>query len=333
MQSVLSIQSFGRKSEYRRAVFTILSFYAFASNRSTRVLLFTDEPEWFDDYLKDIPVDYVLLTPAKIKEMRGEIDFLHRMKIALIEETFQRFPGYVQFYADSDTFFAADPIPLIHTVTPEKSSMHLCEYSFSSVKDMPLPAGRTFRDFYQMVISRKFYHADGTVLNVTPEMLSWNAGVMIFHPDHQRFIPDVYALTDQFYPDSQNHASEQYAFSILLQQHTEIFPCDTVNYHYWYRIKKQIADQFLEARLNEDFKKELLQDKLLKVKHWTAILPGIFEQHEWTLRDHAVQLFNRNEYASGYKWTLKALIKKPFGSSGFIKDVLYHIKRQLSIEK
>jgi hypothetical protein len=87
----LVIQSFGRDNEYRRAILTILSFYAHSSlkREETKVLLFTDMPAYFSTFLEGLPVEYVLLTPEKIKSMRGEIDFLHRMKIAVIEEAFK----------------------------------------------------------------------------------------------------------------------------------------------------------------------------------------------------------------------------------------------------
>src|SRR5688500_15091363 len=108
-ESSLVIQSFGRENEYKRAILTVLSFYANCSlpDEQTRLMLFTDRPEYFSSYLSGLPVDFILLTPEKIKEMRGNIDFLHRMKIAVIEEAFDKTGGNI-IYADSDTFFVAD---------------------------------------------------------------------------------------------------------------------------------------------------------------------------------------------------------------------------------
>src|SRR5687768_10678009 len=110
----LVIQSFGRENEYRRAILTILSFYAYSSIEmdKTSVLLYTDKPEYFYGYLDGLPVNYILLTPEKIKKMRGDIDFLHRIKIAVIEEALILSDGAI-LYADSDSFFTGDPKPLI----------------------------------------------------------------------------------------------------------------------------------------------------------------------------------------------------------------------------
>lgn len=323
----LILQSFGREGEYKRAILTILSYFTHipAPYADSRVLLFTDKPEYFAPYVSGLPVDYVLLTPEKIREMRGAIDFLHRMKIALIEEAFAKTTGNM-LYADSDTFFTANPLPLLDQVSEDKAFMHLHEYRF--VRNLQ-DSTKTYHDFLDHVVSRDFELSDGSRLRVTPEHSSWNAGVMFFHPSHVRFIADVYKLTDQFYPASGSHASEQYAFSLMLQEHLRLEACDSVIYHYWYRIKKQIVDQFLDKELGGDFAGRPLHSKLEAVKRWTAMLPAHFEQHDWMIRDHAVQAFNDNQFSRGYKWAATFLLRNPMRHYPFLKDVLYHMKRQL----
>lgn len=327
----LALQSFGRESEYKRAVLTTLSFFAWykGEREDARVLLFTDRADYFAPFFHDLPVEYVLLTPDKITRMRGGIDFLHRMKIAVIEEAFS-LSGTNLLYADSDTFFIADPTPLMEQVAPGKSFMHEWEYRFEDMRHWKLPTGQSFRDFLALIESRIFYHADGSLLRITPEHSSWNAGVMMFHAAHAQFIPDVYALTEQFYPPSKNHASEQYAFSIVLQERTELLSCEDVIYHYWYRIKKQIIDQFLAEQLTPNWLRLSLEEKISSVKKWTLQLPGYFEKHEWMIQDHAIQAFNDDRFAEGYRWAAKAVLQKPFSSGPFLKDTFYHIKRYIT---
>jgi hypothetical protein len=329
-KQTIAIQSFGRESEYRRAALTILSFYAHTSVpvADTLVVLFTDRPQWFESCLDSLPVRYILLTPEKIKSMRGEIDFLHRMKIALIEEAFT-FCEESLLYADSDTFFTADPTPLVQQLGYSKAFMHLWEYRFESMSDLPLPAGSTFRDFLKLIETKTFRLADGTPVTIRPEQVSWNAGVMFFHHSQARFIPDVYALTDQFYPPTSNHASEQYAFSVILQEQVELQPCDSVIYHYWYRVKKQITDLFLATEITEQWKKQPLSEKVREVRRWTEMLPGYFEKHLLLVQDHAIQAFNEGRYAAGYKFAAAALLKSPLDRK-FIREIFYHTKRKLS---
>lgn len=328
MQSTLVLQSFGRENEYKRAILTVFSFYAYVSNTGTnKVLLFTDNPGYFDEYFTGLPVEYVLLTPEKIKVMRGEIDFLHRMKIALIEEAFSLAEGNL-IYADSDTFFIADPTEVSRQLTPEKSFMHVWEYQFKIMKDWGLPAGETFQAFYRLITSQSFMLSKGERIDVTPEMSSWNAGVMMFHPEHAKYIADVYTLTDQFYPPTLNHASEQYAFSVVLQTNTDLQRCYEVNYHYWNRVQKQVVDLFLAEKLTADWSRQTLQQKITIVKEWTRILPTHLQQHILIVQDKAIQAFNQNRFGRGYQFAAKSILKKPFDQR-FLKDVLYHTKRRL----
>lgn len=327
----LVLQSFGKETEYRRAILTVLSFFAHTSLglENCNVLLFTDKPDFFKPYLTGLPIEYVLLTPEKIRYMRGEINFLHRMKIALIEEAFAKTEGSI-LYADSDTFFIADPSSLINQASEDVSFMHLWEYQFESMRQLPLPAGKTFRAFLQLLENKSFELADHRVLKITPKHSSWNAGVMIFHHSHKRFIPDVYALTDQFYPSTQNHASEQYAFSIVLQENTELKPCDKVIYHYWHRIKKEIIDSYLLNLMTPAWERQPLEKKIEDVKTFTRSLPHIFDEHVLTLKDNSIQALNEGQFSKGYKWALKAVKKGAYADKKFIKDVLYHLKRQVT---
>jgi hypothetical protein len=218
---------------------------------------------------------------------------------------------------------------LMKKLSPDLSFMHVHEYPFEEMKNFPLPGGATFQAYLKHIENNSFKLADGSDFKISPKLSSWNAGVMMLHREHANFLPDVYALTEQTYPQTQNHASEQYAFSILLETRTKLHTCDSVIYHYWYRIKKQIVDEFLNENLNNVFAKKSLEEKITIVKKWTKELPSHFEKHVLTLKDNAVQRLNENKFGEGYAWAAKAIFKAPFSDKTFIKDVLYHFKRQM----
>jgi hypothetical protein len=322
----LVVQSFGRESEYRRAVLTIYSFFAF-NGTANAVILFTDNAPWFEPYFSEFPVQYVHLSSEKIKSMRGNIDFLHRMKIVEIEEAFELAQANL-LYADSDTFFTANSNALMASLSAKHSYMHLNEYTFESLKKWALPAGKTFLAFVQLIEKKEFQLTNSKVKYDT-KMCSWNAGVMMLHWEHRKLLKDVFLLTDQFFPETQNHASEQYAFSLILQTNTELKACDEVIYHYWYGVKKTIADDFLNKHLAELIKINQ-SEKLVKVKNWVEQLPAYFDQHLLSHKDNAIQAFNENNYKKGYSAALKAISKGAWADFKFIKDVLYHTKRNLS---
>lgn len=327
--NILLSQSFGKESEYRRVILAILSAFAFVDLKYIKVVLFTDKPSFFEKWFKGLDVEYVLLTPEKVKEMRGEIDFLHRMKIALIEETFVNHPQANIFYVDSDTFFIDSPLPVLNAVNENKAFMHLIEYEFEYLKDLPLPAGETFQAFYRYFNEYIFTLNNGSLLKVNNTNHSWNAGVMCFHSTHHRFINDVYLLTNKFYPATLNHASEQYAFSIMLEKFTDLQSCDTVVYHYWYRIKKQIIDILLAEDKFIDLESTDILHKISKLKPFLQKLPFYLDNHYLSLLDNAVQAFNKDSLSKGYSFYFKALSQKPFIALKQWRDVLYHTKRLL----
>ena len=326
MKSVLVTQSFGGENEYRRAIFMIWSFWAH-SLASAKVILFTDRPDYFDPYFLGKEVEYVMLTPSKMKLMRGRIDFLHRMKIAVIEEAFSR-SNTSLLYADSDTFFTADPSVLLAKLSPTDAFMHTREYAFEEIRNMPLPGGKTAQDFVALIDSNIFELADGSALKVPTQHWSWNAGAMLFHQSHAALLPNVYALTDQFYPATRNHASEQYAFSIIMQNKTILHSCEEIIYHYWYFVKKQIVDKFLENNLDWLLHANA-EEKINMILKWTQYLPLAFDRHIWMLRDQAIQAFHENKFAKGLRFAAWATLKNPF-SIAFTLDVGHHIKRWLT---
>ncbi len=329
---ILLTQSFGKESEYRRAILAILSVFCYweKPKEELQIVLFTDQPKFFNDWFKGLKVHYVSLTQNKIEKMRGEINFLHRMKITLIEETFRLFPQNDIFYIDSDTFFTASPLSIFNEINADTSFMHLKEYEFSFLKDLPLPAGETFQAFYRLIEQKEFKLSSLTKkLKITSHHSSWNAGVMCFHHTHYRFIEDVYKLTDYFYPNTQNHASEQYAFSIILQTNTQLLACENTVYHYWYRVKKEIIDHLLFQNSFKTLEKKSLNKKITSLKRLLKKLPKKLENNYLILLDNSIQSFNKNKFREGYLWYLKALAKQPLASLKILKDVLYHTKRLL----
>lgn len=324
---VLVVQSFGHEKEYLRAIFSVWSFYAHVSAdfNQSKTLLYTDNPDFFKGFFDDLNVEFVTLTPVRMKEMRGEKDFLHRMKISIIEEVFRRAEGNV-FYVDADSFFVDDPSGFFLKLNERVSFMHSDEYPFCELRQIPLPSGAPSHHVLKYLEEAELTDAEGNTLKISSSLFSWNAGALLLHPKHQFLLPDVYAITDQLYAATGNHASEQYAFSIILQTKTQLLNCDGAVYHYWYRIKKRIMDDYLIIRINATWRAYSRAKKEAQVLKWTKMLPGYLKNHPLALWDRAIQSFNRNEFANGYFWAIKSLVKSPLYIS-FIRDVAYHTRR------
>lgn len=324
----LVVVSFGNPGELNRAVFALLSFYAHSPHalKTTRALIYTDCTDYLKRSLQGMPAEYIALSADRIQEMRGAVNYLYRTKIVLIEDAFRR-AGTDLLYFDTDTFFMTDATPLLDQVSPQLSIMHRHEYLIDHWKDFPLPG--TVTNFYSFVKAGSVNLADGSVLPISPAMSSWNSGVMVLHESHRAYIPDVLALSDQFFAATRNRASEQYAFSIILQTRTRIEGCERMVYHYWLAVQKKIIDAFLAKEMDDHWTTRPLEEKLGAVREWTATLPAYLDSHVLTARQNAIDSLNARNFRVGLTWAAKAILKDPFGDRNFLPAVFSQLKTQL----
>lgn len=240
--------SYGNEREYKRTIFSILSFYTWCDSclGSTRIIIYTDSPNFFQSYLNGRNIEYFYLTQTILKEMSGNEDFNHRRKVLVIDLTFKRYPVNDVVFIDSDTFFIENAQILLNKFESKKSFMHTREYR---IKDAP----SIFAVFNQEHFPKKFIeNISGKAFKIGEELVffsgedySWNSGVLGLSSDFSFYMPDVLNLTDDFYANSKWFISEQLAFSFILQRKTEIFSADGLIYHYWGKRQKELMDKLL----------------------------------------------------------------------------------------
>lgn len=328
--NILLTQSFGREYEYKRAILAIWSYFAHVSpSLNTKVVLFTDKPEYFKKYLEGLPIEYSLLNDQKIKELKGNINFIHRMKIGIIKETLEKYNnGESLFYIDSDTFFIKNPQTVIDSISSNTFFMHLHEYEFSSIDINIRSINDPMRKLIEYIKNNTFKIEHNSKFKIRLNHSSWNAGVMIFDNSHKQYLNDVYSITEQLYSTTLCHASEQFAFSIIFQEKFDIQSCDNIVFHYWYRTRKIIIDLFLDKLLNDNWANLSLDTKKKEILKLTQTLPNYIETHPMIYEDHAIQAFNIDDFKNGYSYAIKSLLKRP-NNIKLIKDILYHTKRKL----
>lgn len=322
---LLVTQSFGRESEYKRVILSVLSFWALYSGDRSQVktVLSTDNPNYFKPYFEGIPVEYIMLSPEKIKQMRGEIDFIHRMKIALIEEAFQRYLGADMLYVDSDTIFLEDPKSLLENIVGNNSFMHLVEFEYGEYKKFANQGSgeANHSPFIKFLESKKFVTSRGE--EEFHSLAGWNAGVMGLPAKVTAFLPDIFALTDEFYLAAPLNGSEQAAFSYILQTRTTLRDCEEYVCHYWGVSKKQIVDSILSKKLDKSFSKLNLKQRLIETSKLVQYVPSVITTHE-----KALHLLNSGDFLMGCKYSIKALWIAPVNKY-FIKNLLYHVKKRV----
>jgi hypothetical protein len=242
--------SYGKESEYLRAIFCILSFYAWCGHDQTkfRFLVYTDNPDFFSGYLDGYAIAYVFLDVNELEEMLQQTGFIHRRKVRVIELSFQKYPNEDLLFLDSDTFIYSDCTALVEPLMPETSYMHKREYTITEGLSIfkSYNQGEYPKRFLNYILSRDF-EIGRTVETFSGTDYSWNSGVLSLHKSFSHYMKDVMTLTDGFYKSSNWFISEQLAFSFILQRKTSIKPSDHMVIHYWGLKEKALMDTWLAS--------------------------------------------------------------------------------------
>lgn len=332
MKNIL-LFSYGNHVEYRRAIYTALSFLAWTAGtkQDSRLVIYTDNPEFFKKYLADFSVHYVLLTPERLEEMLGGTNYIHRRKICVLQDVYAAFPDDDIFYLDSDTFFTTDPSALLNQVQPETSIMQMREYAlergpqiyrdlmtfrFANAAEYPESFLRFIAD-HEIVVA-------GKTLKFNKEQYVWNAGVIGIHHTLLPLLDDILAFNDQIFPATKWFISEQLAFGLILQSFSQMKPAGTVINHYFQC--KDVADVFINRALSGNYLQLTAAGKLEKIKRSTRIIDRISRLDLYVSISGGA--FKRKKHKKGVKFAFRAIKSIPI-----YRSTLVYFKSKFAIEK
>jgi hypothetical protein len=254
----LLYQAYGNMSIIQEAVYSILSFYRLHPESDVKIIVYTDTIALFNELFADKQLECVPVSAEQIKDWKGEISFVHRLKIKVIQDFFERYQGNV-IYLDSDTCFTRNINTLWQSIAAGKLLMHTRE---GKVSDRINPVFKKLADFLS---SNTIALRDGGRLNISPGTDMWNAGVLGLTPAHKHILDKVLLLTDSMYPVYPKHIVEQFAFSYYFQQEGKVLAAEDYIYHYWNfkEFRSVLADFF------EHYKGKGL-DSMLQAMHRIA---------------------------------------------------------------
>ncbi|MBW3127689.1 hypothetical protein [Hymenobacter profundi] len=306
----LVLLSYGNMIEHRRAIGAVMSFWAWYSGNKeeVRTIIYTDNPDYFRSIAQDLPLEYVLLTLPILDAMLNGGNYIHRRKIAIIDETYKKYPLEEVLFIDSDTFFIADPKEWFNSFKEGKSFMHVAEFSFEK-------AVQHFASFQQeiypisfinLIESKKFY-IDDIEEQLHRNQLSWNSGVLGLPSNIAKYMKDIFALSDEFYEKTSWRISEQLAFSLVLQLKTEVHPSNQYVYHYWNPRQKVIMDSILTLLFNEGVtdqsQNRFFRRIRLSTKKWKEYIELNNAKYE------IANSFNSKYYLRGCKYIVHTTLK------------------------
>lgn len=238
-------QAYGRTDIIQQVLFSVTTLKARCQSGFPGIIeIYTDQVEMLEKFFEgDKQVRLVPLTSQQIKVYRGAIDFVHRVKLKILEQAAQNLEGNL-IYLDGDTYFIKDPRSLFAQIKPNVSLMHICESRLDTAKD---PLTKKIARF----VRKNRFHIGGEKIQIPLTTEMWNAGVIGIHSKlltgTRRVLSEMVELTDQMYGLYQKHVMEQLAVSYVLQEKTLVQPANFEIVHYW--SSKEAFDQAIAAFL------------------------------------------------------------------------------------
>lgn len=220
-------QAYGREDIIRQVLFSVVTLKAVSSASSAwKIEIYSDQPELLSSFFADTPeVKIVPITANDIKTWRGSIDFVHRVKLKILEKATHGLHEPL-LYLDGDTYFAKDPQDLFRQISSSRSLMHIRESRLDEARD---PLTKKIARF----VRKNQFKLDGQPIQIPGASEMWNAGVIGIHPNNFALLPMMVELTDQMYGIYQKHVMEQLAVSYLLQTKTTLASSHIEIIHYW----------------------------------------------------------------------------------------------------
>jgi hypothetical protein len=310
--------SYGNEPEYLRAIFCILSLTSWVSpdelnynlNR-IRIIIYTDNFEYFQKRIPELQIQYVQLTPPILKEMVADTGFFHRIKVCVIAQTFNDYPGDDLLFIDTDTFFYNKPEKLLKGFNIGNSFMHMREYPIENGVDI-------FSAFQQEEYPRAFinyinheqFNINNQLEKFNAKDYCWNSGVLGLDSEFSNLMPDVLSLTDKFYANSKWFISEQLAFALILQRRGNIEATDELIFHYWGKRQKALMSILITQLFQQNPPSELVNSKTIRslTKRWKIKITND------VILEKAVISLQQNYWLYGFKKALQVILKDPFNS-------------------
>lgn len=261
--------AYGNKEILCEAALSLLSFFKYNSPSFARIHIYTDDEKFFKNIFAD-RVECLPLTLETVKLWRGDIDFVHRVKVKMLQDFVTTHQG-VFVYLDTDTFIVDDLSPVFKNIESGNVYMHTDEGSLS---DKSNPMLRKTHKF----VSHKAVPVYGQPVRIPATTTMFNAGVLGFSSKQVEVFENVLYLTDAMYPLFPKHVVEQLAFSFYFQQTGIVQTAEKWIYHYWnFKEFRRVLTEYFEANPNATFDQHLKSVDKLDPREW--IKPKLaFEQ-------------------------------------------------------
>jgi hypothetical protein len=228
--SYIVMQCYGHESIFHECAYALLSlskWYRKAKLPVAEICIYTDKPEWFNTFKGcTLPLQFRQIDMALIKQWKGAIDFVHRVKIEVLKDFIQNKEGNI-LYLDTDIVFTQPIDKLLGGIAEGKLYMHVMEGKVHETGNVILKKLSAFLKQHPSV------QVNNKTIAIDPDVTMWNAGVLGFKTQYGYLLDDILAFTDTVFTQFPKHIVEQFAFSLFFQRTAAIHTATPYILHYW----------------------------------------------------------------------------------------------------
>lgn len=241
---------FGNKIEnYQQAYFSIFTALLH-KNDEDKIIVITDDSSLFGFF--ENKIETIFINQDTIKDWEGPHQFFWRVKIKALQLVAQKYPEDSILYLDSDTFFYKNIEVLRSALQSGQHFMHLDEGKLSQL------SSKTEKLMWKQMKGKSY---ENIIINENVAM--WNAGLIGVSQKHFECLELTLQINDAMCADGvTRRLIEQFAFSLGLNQYSELQPADHIVGHYWGN-KKQWNDT-ISLFLRECFMKKYHFDAVVE---------------------------------------------------------------------
>lgn len=229
--NILVLQAYGKVEIFYEAAWCLASIWLQEPEfeQDTLVVIATDNPSFFSEYTPFLnKIEFITIDDLVLNDWKGSINFVHRVKIKILQEVNTRYPNAHLLYADTDTIFQAKVSSLFERIKKGSILMHANEGALNTKGAAPLNK-RIYHRFKNASLS-----VNNKQVKFSPDFVMFNAGVIGLPSALASIVlEETLILTDLIYPMLPKHIMEQLAFSYTCQKHTTVSDSSSVIDHYW----------------------------------------------------------------------------------------------------
>lgn len=278
-------------NECKYALLSLIDVYKYSGDMP-HVIIYSDMPEEFLIFQNEMRLTIEPLENKRIKKWRGNIEFVHRVKIEVIKDCLIKYGGKI-IYCDTDTCCKTNLNIIFNLISATNVFFHVKEGNLNDPKN---PNVKKWKKF---LLSDNFPMPDRfSILGVN----MWNAGVIALENSHAALLDEVLNFTDALYPFYPKHTVEQFSFCYVFQkQNIHISPAEPFIFHYWNlkELRILLADFFtkhktVDIKMLVYLSKKIDPEKMLKdkneFKHAKIIskIIKIVSGKKWSIEKYAV---------------------------------------------